>query len=510
MDQIKLILKTYVRTESIRQTAQICKMARNTVKHYIGLFQSQDEALGFFVDLSDEKLQEYVQRPKQDTLKSERRKVFDEHISDWLKELKDAGITRHFLWQRYAQDYGERAYKYSQFCERFSEHIKRKKLTLCLSHNPGEVLQMDFAGKTLSWVDKKTGEVHDCQVFVAVMPFSNFTFAIALPSQKVEDFVHGINEAMIYMGCRPKVLLCDNLKSYVTKSDKYCPSFNQLAEQLAEHYELELRATRVRKPKDKASVEGAVRICYQRIYAPLRNEVFHSIKELNEAIRYQLDLHNVTEMQKKQGSRKSHFEDYEKPHMRELPSERFRIKRIAKAKVQQNYHVTVTELNANFSVPYRYVGEKAMVRYDREMVEIFINGSRVCTHRVFETYMKYHTMEEHLPSNHQEWNKSQGHDADHFRAKAQKIGENTLWLINHTLQSQTYEVQAFKTCLGILALTRTYSPARVEKAAARCRDFKHGNLSVMRNILSKKLDQQGILRTLKIPKHPNIRGGDHY
>ena len=510
MDQIKLLLKTYIRTDSVRKTSKICKMSRNTVKQYINLFKAQEQSFDFFVALSDEKLHEYVQGPTHEDLRSERRKIFDLHISDWLEQLKGTGVTRQLLWEKYVSEHGSNAYKYSQFCERFAEHSKRNKVTISLSHKPGEVLQMDFAGKTLSWIDKSTGEVHDCQIFVAVMPFSQHTFAIALPSQKVEDFVHGINEAMIYMGCRPNVLLCDNLKSYVTKSDKYCPTFNQLAEQLADHYELELRATRVRKPKDKASVEGAVRICYQRIYAPLRDEIFYSIEELNEAIRYQLDLHNAMEYQKKQGSRKSHFEDYEKPYMRELPSEIFKIKRIAKATVQKNYHVSVTELNSLFSVPYRYVGEKVMVRYDRKMVEIFINGSRVCTHTVFDTYMKYYTMEDHLPSNHQEWNKSQGYDGDHFRARAEKIGEDTLWLINYILEAQTYEVQAYKTCGGVLALTRDYTPHRVEQAASRCKEFNRGGLSIMRNILSKNLDQQGIVRTLNIPDHPNIRGGDQY
>ena len=100
---------------------------------------------------------------------------------------------------------------------------------------------------------------------------------------------------------------------------------------------------RVAKPKDKASVENMVANIYRIVHGPLRNEVFSSLAELNVAIRQQIDEFNLKPYQKREGTRREIFEKYEVPHMRDLPSEIFEIKRITKAKVQRNYHIMLGE-----------------------------------------------------------------------------------------------------------------------------------------------------------------------
>ena len=82
------------------------------------------------------------------------------------------------------------------------------------------------------------------------------------------------------------------MKQIVTKSCRYEPVFTSSLQQWALHYNITLQATRVGKPKDKAAVENEVKIAYQRIYAPLRDEVYYSIEELNHAISKQLAMHN--------------------------------------------------------------------------------------------------------------------------------------------------------------------------------------------------------------------------
>ena len=180
------------------------------------------------------------------------------------------------MWEEYRREHTD-GFGYTQFCERLKKAIGRRDLTLAMNHNPGEVMQLDFAGKKLRWVDAQSGEVHGCEVLVGVLPHSQYTFAIALASQQVVDFVEGLNAALCYLGGTPKVILSDNLSSYVKRADRYDPTFNDVCVQLATHYGLDLDATRVAKPKDKASVENMVSNAYRRIYAPLRNEVFHSL-----------------------------------------------------------------------------------------------------------------------------------------------------------------------------------------------------------------------------------------
>lgn len=138
------------------------------------------------------------------------------NIEHWTRELRRVGVTRQLLWREYRQAHPD-GYGYSQFCERLRRYVERRDLTMVLSHVPGQMMYLDFAGKTLSWVDRHTGQLHSCEVLVAVLPHSHYTFAIALPSQKVLDFIHGINEALLYFGGVPQAILSDNLKSYVKR-----------------------------------------------------------------------------------------------------------------------------------------------------------------------------------------------------------------------------------------------------------------------------------------------------
>jgi len=82
-------------------------------------------------------------------------------------------------------------------------------------------MQVDFTGSKLKTVDQQSGEIIDCEVLVAVFPHSQKIFVIALPSQKINDFVHGLNQALCFFVGLLQIILSDNLKSYVSRADKY-------------------------------------------------------------------------------------------------------------------------------------------------------------------------------------------------------------------------------------------------------------------------------------------------
>jgi len=510
MDQVKTIISTYLSTQSIKATARRLQISKNTIRTYLKRIKSSGYKVDAVLDLSEEELKEVFYKQQEDI--TDREAYFESKAGEWISELRKVGVTRHLLWEEYRQSVPD-GYGYSQFCDRLKRAIGRRDLTLSMDHPPGQVMQIDFAGKKMHWVDAYTGEVHACEILICTLPHSQFTFAIALTSQKVGDFIHGLNQALLYIGKLPKVLLCDNLKSYVTRSDRYEPKFNVLCEQLAAHYQVDLTATRPGKPKDKASVENLVKTVYQKIYAPLRNEVFHSEQELNEAIQGQLTIINHKPYQKREGSRMEVFEKMEKPHMQDLPSTLFEIKRITKAKVQRNYHVFLGEEKNYYSVPYRYANRDSLVLYTSQVVEIYINHQRVAMHQrlpSFNTY-RHQTKDSHMPQNHQEWKKAQGYDAAYFLKEAEKIGKGTRWVISQVLISRIQHVQSFNSFKGILHLGRKYTPDRLEAAALRCQKAGKGTYSMLKRILSHQLDQQDEPEDqLSIPLHENIRGPEAY
>ena len=297
MDQIKDILQNYLLCGKVKVTCRQLNVSRNTVREYIRRAESYCSDLSKVLSLDDEAFYQVMSASQAQNV-DQRLAVFEGQVEYWLKELRRVGVTRELLWEEYRREHPE-GYGYSQYCERLSRHVMQRDLTLALEHTPGEVLMLDFAGKKMEWVDIHTGELHACEMLIAVLPFSQYSFCIALPSQRLPDFIEGINQSLVFLGALPQVFLSDNLKAYVSKADRYEPTFTQLCEQLGAHYQIDLSATRVASPKDKASVESTVMQVYRRVYAPLRQQVFHSIEEINIAIKAQLLLHNTLPYQKK-------------------------------------------------------------------------------------------------------------------------------------------------------------------------------------------------------------------
>lgn len=511
MDQIKSILRTYLSTRSIKATCRTLRVSRNTVKSYLRLAFQRSADLNTLLVLSDDLLRD-IFYPARDLPQRSRAAVFEEKLDYWIKELRRVGVTRHLLWEEYRKDHPV-GYGYSQFCVHLNRAIGRRDLTLAMFHSPGEKMQIDFAGKPLTWVDLQTGEVHTCQVLVAVMPLSQYTFAIALPSQKTADFVYGISAAMRYFGCCPKVILSDNLKSFVIKADRYEPDFNDVCVQLATHYGVDLQAARAAKPKDKASVENAVGIAYRRLYAPLRDRTFHSIESINKALVEQLEAHNQMPFQKKDGSRSELFRTLEYPVMQELPTQDFALTTTISAKVQNNYHVFLGQCRNYYSVPFQHSGKQATVLYSYRTVEVFIGPDRVATHTRLPAGNRYayQTDVAHMPTNHQQWREADGYDAAYFIAQAQKVGPATTWAVGLILRSRIHEPQAYCSCLGTLRLAKSYSPERLENAALRCQEAGKATYTMLHNILRKGLDQSPSANDLFTPpRHENIRGAKAY
>lgn len=511
MDQILHILKTYQRSRSIKSTARSTGCSRNTVRSYLRLAAAYDKDLNVVLALPTAELR-LVFFPGTPAATFDRQADFELHFDGWFKELKRTGVTRQLLWEEYRQRVSG-GYGYTRWCNLFREIAGRKNLTMALHHQPGELLQLDYAGATIPWVDVNTGEVHHCQVLVAVFPFSQYTFAVALPSQKTVDFANGIVQALAFFGGLPKGILSDNLKAFVIQPHRYEPTFNQLIEQLSHHYEIDLRATRPARPKDKAAVEGGVKTVYARLYAPLRDRQFHSLEEINLALRDPLTDLNARPFQKRAGSRLSVFTEQELPLLKSLPSTPFSPKTTVTAKVNLSSHVYLGERGNYYSVPYRWVGKTAQIVYDANLVEIYIGPQRVATHERCHPSDRgrYVVQLDHMPRNQREQMACRGFSGDYFRQKARAIGPATEWAVAQTLSSRYHESQAYASCQGVLRLAQRFSPERLEAASAYLQPHGKAGYRRLVNVLEKRLDQ-----IIKPPDlfssvdHENIRGAKTY
>ena len=151
MDQVRTIIRTYLNTTSIRATAQRLQISKNTVKHYVRIGKAFNEDLSQLLLLEDPAFIA-VFYPSKNTEAEQRLKLFKSKIDYWVEELKRIGVTRYLLWEEYLEEHPN-GYSYSQFCEHFKREIGRRDLTIALDHEPGQVMQVDFAGKKMRWVD---------------------------------------------------------------------------------------------------------------------------------------------------------------------------------------------------------------------------------------------------------------------------------------------------------------------------------------------------------------------
>ena len=334
MEDIRSVIRLHKDGFSNYQINEHTGISLPTIRKYLNRVKQLDLGLEELLSLENKTLSEICFPLKDQSFTKARLAHLLTHFETAEKELKKTGVTRQLLWIEYREQYPD-GYTYSQYCHHFSEFLKSKEVVMHLEHGAAEKIMVDFAGQKLSYTDPFSEERVDCQVFVAVLPHSGLMFCQAVHSQTTQDFILYIREMLRYFGGVPLTILCDNLKTAVTRPCKYEPVFTEVCYQLSEHYRTTFTATRPYHPRDKAMVERSVQICYNHIYAPLRKGVFTSLKQLNGAITEQLEVLNGRPYKGSAYSRRDLFMQGEQPLLKPLPTEAFHSKKSVLATVQR-------------------------------------------------------------------------------------------------------------------------------------------------------------------------------
>jgi hypothetical protein len=351
-----------------------------------------------------------------------------------------------------------------------------------LEHLPADKLFVDFVGKPLHYIDHLTGELIACQVFVACLPFSDYSFAMAVPSQQIADSLHALGCCMNQIGGTPAVLVPDNLKSAVIKADRYEPDINRALEDFANHYNITVIPARPRKPKDKALVENQVKLVYNRVYATLRNRQFFDIASLNQAIKEKIRAHNQTRMQQKPWCREERFLAAEKHLLGALPATGFELKYYSEPTLANNNHIYLGRDKHYYSIPFAYVGTKVKVVYTRSMVHIYARDKQVAVHVRSYSPAGYTTDKEHLSSHHRHYlDRSPQYYMDKAKTKSPELHLLTQLIFDQPRHPE----QLYRTCDGLLRLHKKAPPGAFAKAceiAVEHRNFSYRFVERILNI----------------------------
>lgn len=514
MRQIQEIFRRKVQGESERSIMRNTGFSRGTVRDYLKIVSSCGYEPEQALSLTESELHSLIKQARSEMkpLVSNRKDEFNRQVDLLSKELNKTGVTRQLLWQEYINEYPD-GYSYTQFCYHFTQQNNIKRASMHFNHQPGEYMMIDFAGDLLHYVDIDTGERVACQVLVVILPYSGYMYVQAMHSQKQEDLIGGLNNALNYFGGSPRNMKMDNLKSGVKKANRYDPDFTDLMMSFSSHYGINCTTARVAKPKDKPHVEGGVLISYRRIYAPLRNNTFHSLAALNHAIRNQLEVHHQMRFQNKPFTRTELFLE-EKGFLKSLPDKQFEKYCTTKAKVQRNYHVQLGEDKHFYSVPFKLIGKTLKLIYTLDTVEIYDNLTRVAFHQRLSRSHGYTTLKEHMPTNHLFYSEQRGYDAEYFLNQSKKIGPFTLEFVTRLLHSKDFIEQSYNACLGVLRLAQKTPIDDFERSCERALLYPVVSYRQLDNIVKKGLYKVPVnnapQQQIKIPLHDNIRGKQEY
>lgn len=282
MDHLKQVIQLAKDKVPIKEIVRRTGISRNSVRKYLHKLRNKPLS-----SLSDKELADIAydnELLEQNTLRLQTVIHFCKYAAS---ELSRTGVDRQLLWRDYLDKHPD-GYCYSQFCYHLQGYLKNSDLSMHMEYNPGDIIMVDFAGKKMHYVEEATGECIPAEIFLAILPYCGLIFCYAVNSQKTEDLIRCFNAMLRFFGGTPATILCDNLKTAVSRASRYEPVFTEMCNQLGEHYNTTFSATRPYSPRDKAMVEKAVSITYKNIYATLRNRTFTSLKSLNIAIEEQL------------------------------------------------------------------------------------------------------------------------------------------------------------------------------------------------------------------------------
>lgn len=499
----------FLHKQSPRAIVQSQKCGRTTVRDYIARANKNGLTDWESIEkLSDQELEIRLgfKSFSQATWLSEKKAM-----PDWSVVHKDLqankSVTLALLCQEHLEE-NPQGYRYTQFCEHYNRWAKKLSVVMRQAHKAGEKAFVDYCDG-ISLVDRGTGELIPTELFVGCLGASSYTFAEATLTQRLPDWLASHVRMYEFFEGVTDITVPDNLKSGVNKPCFYEPEINESYLDLSRHYGTVIIPAHVRKPKHKAKVEANVLVAQRWILACLRKRVFHTIEDLNDAIAVLLEKLNQRKMRHLKKSRHELYLELDRPALKILPPLPYEFAEWAGVKVNIDYHV---EFDAHFyAVHYSHVGKKLRLRATATVVELFLNGERIASHRRSYLKGKYTTPPEYMPESHRamvKWPPSR------LISWGKSFGPSVGLLIEKMFSSAKHPEQRYRSALGLIRLEKKYGAARLEKASRRALEL--GSYSyrfvsdMLQNNMDKLITEQQPTASPDPREEANVRGPSYY
>lgn len=474
-------------------------------------------------EIEDEEFKQLVRPSKQNY----REKLNFEEISE---RLKTKHVTLQIIYEGlYSRGIG-RPYSYSHFCHLYRDWEKQKRRQAQytnLEHNPGESMEIDFAGDKFYWIDKN-GQYHEFKLFIATMSYSQMTYVRACENEKRKSWLEGINGAYFYFGGVAQNLVCDNAKALVSKNDGIEVRYAAELESIAQYFGAELDACDVYSPRQKNRVESAVNSTYKQIMGRLllKDKELHmdSLLQLNQEIERCCDEFNARRFTNKAGSRQELFAQ-EKQYLRELPTYAYAFVEWKKLTVDNGHCIKIHPEGHRYSVPQSYIGKSVLAQLsDTEIRIIDMESSEEIAfhHRCKDSLTKTHMLPEHLTENEKYMRRNRPEYTEILlrNGLSNELTEQLLERIYTTVHSSLGVRRKLESLLRLYRLSEIELPLRahsVNEAIAECLSKNQLEVRLIRLIALKiahelRQEKQGnrLDSNYRTPNHENIRNNYYH
>lgn len=286
-----------------------------------------------------------------------------------------------FAYEEYIKEHqGLELYSETHFRAIFRDYRRSLKSTVLLEHEAGEECQFDFAGKRMFYRDCNVFSDITIELLVAILPCSQFSYCIALPNQNESSYQQGVKNTFEYLDGVTNYATTDNLKAGVLTPGKI-PEFNKKFKFICSFFDVIPSATKPWHPQDKALVENAVKLLTRWITRRLRRQRFFSLDEINREIERLLIQYNSKISYKLGGSRWVRFIELEREHLRPLPTQAFLPGEFYGEVTVTNRTCRIYVKKHTYTVPKALKDKKVSVRLTSNIVEVWHDGLKICTHK---------------------------------------------------------------------------------------------------------------------------------
>ena len=441
MPNYKEIARLKAAGQSNRAIADFLGLSRNTVNAAVARIEDSGLRFEDLQILTDAQINEVFPPTSGRKVEGE---YYMPDFEQLKKELAKPGVTLQLLWEEYSDRCrlsGLKPYQLTQFKKHFNDHLKKTGFKDIIQHKAGEQIEVDWAGVRPYWQDPDSGEKVYGWLFAAVLPFSGLGFAYVTPDMKMPSWIQCHIKMYEFFGGVTTILTPDNLKTGITKHTRDELVINSTYQDMAEYYGTVVVPARVRTPRDKNQVENLVYQFEKDVIGRLRNCQFFSIDEYNDQLLLEVERFNNKPYQKKEGTRRSVFNEVEKATLRPLPVRRYEMATYRTAIVQSNSHVAYQK--NYYSVPYQYLGKEVTLKITSHHLTILYNKNVLSEHELLWNKIgAYSTIPTDMPPHsnaYGEWNSTR------YLNWAKNKGPNVYEVIYRIFASSNVEQQHYRT-----------------------------------------------------------------